>query len=186
MSGQFLHKVLITCRRGPHLCPCSPQSKLVERTTGVNGPLTCYRCISPFLEICSKYISYSWIINSWITYNLESRIWSKMKSWINTPMYSCIITGVCKCIRSNSRIHTLNSSCGELVLFILTELLGSQNTVEGGDARLELLLRLYLYCVSVEIRGFRYMWWPLSFANSHTHGMLLRSICTALQRPSTV
>ena len=46
MSGQFLRKVHRTCRRGPHLCPCSPQlqEKLVERTSGVNGPLTCYRC----------------------------------------------------------------------------------------------------------------------------------------------
>ena len=43
----FLRSVHNTCRRGPHLCPCSPQlpkSKLVERTSGVSRPLTCYRC----------------------------------------------------------------------------------------------------------------------------------------------
>ena len=43
----FLRKVHRTCRRGPHLCPCSPQlprSKLVERSTSVFRPLTCYRC----------------------------------------------------------------------------------------------------------------------------------------------
>ena len=51
----ILRMVRSTCRRGPHLCPCSPQLQemLVERTTGVNGPLTCYRCqqgYTSFLE----------------------------------------------------------------------------------------------------------------------------------------
>ena len=37
----FLRRVHNTCRRGPHLCPCSPtlpKNKLVERTSGVGGP----------------------------------------------------------------------------------------------------------------------------------------------------
>ena len=61
MSGQFLQEVHSTCRRGPHLCPCSPhlqKSKLVERTTGVNRPLTCYRCQQGYttsLEIGKQY-----------------------------------------------------------------------------------------------------------------------------------
>ena len=47
MSGQFLRKVRNTCRKGPHLCPCSPhlpKIKLVKRTSSVSKPLTCYRC----------------------------------------------------------------------------------------------------------------------------------------------
>ena len=61
VSGHFLRKVRNTCRRGPHLCPCSPQlprSKLVERTTGVNRPLTCYRCQQGYITFLEKYITY--------------------------------------------------------------------------------------------------------------------------------
>ena len=41
LNGRFLWEVHCTCRRGPHLCPCSPtlpRNKLVERTSGVSGP----------------------------------------------------------------------------------------------------------------------------------------------------
>ena len=41
MSWTILRNVHNTCRRGPHLCPCSPtlpKNKLVERTSGVGGP----------------------------------------------------------------------------------------------------------------------------------------------------
>jgi hypothetical protein len=64
----FLRKVHNTCRRGPHLCPCSPQlpkSKLVERTSGVSRPLTCYRCqqgCTISLEIGRVHLS-SYILN---------------------------------------------------------------------------------------------------------------------------
>ena len=56
----ILRKACNTCRRGPQLCPFSsriPQSILVERTSGVSRPLTCYQCQQDFttsLEICNN------------------------------------------------------------------------------------------------------------------------------------
>ena len=100
VSGQFLRKVRSTCRRGPHLCPCSPKlprDRLVERTTGVGGPsyllsMSTRQCYFHGNRYNTLYIELHIIKN--IMQSLNQEMINDKVQETDNPMYSDLSSSV--------------------------------------------------------------------------------------------
>ena len=117
----ILRKVLSTCRRGPHLCPCSPsipQSILVERTTGVSGP--------SYLLSMSTSLYIFLRIYTIIQYNFHKYAYISNCFWNNNWLKNCIGKLRCRLEFSNHRIHSSGVIYVEATLRRLTPFLHSQ------------------------------------------------------------